>query len=127
MVTINTSYFSKVVKSTDDDNKYVVISNSYPSWFYKDFIHLKNLAPQWSDVEAFKNNLITFEEFTHNYIRTLLSRFESMQAVHDYLLQRVEAKDGDRIILLCWEKNQNLCHRVILANNAFSEEYVGEY
>lgn len=126
MITVKTSYFSKVSRGANPNSKLVVISNSYPNWFRGEFVYLKNLSPQWSDVEAYKNGFISYDTLKENYLATLHSRFESTQAIHDYVLEKVGAVDGDEIILLCWEKEKNLCHRIALANEVFKEEYVGE-
>lgn len=126
MITVKTSYYAKAARGVKPSSKLVVVSNSYPSWFTAEFELMKNLAPVWADVEAYKNDDISFRELIGRYKETLLSRFESLDYIRDYVFERVNATDGDEIILLCWEKDSNKCHRTELANLVFPYEYQGE-
>lgn len=126
MVTVKTSYYAKAARGVKPSSKLVVVSNSYPTWFNASFELMKNLAPAWADVEAYKNDDISFKELTARYKETLMNRFDSIDNIRDYVFEKVRAADGDEIILLCWEKDSNKCHRTELANLVFPNEYQGE-
>lgn len=101
-----TSYYAK--KSIKDCRRYS-ISNSSSRWISIRG-KITELVPPWEIVEASKSGKITKSEYTTKYIEYLdsvdwdsvlprLKRYESME---------------EKVVLLCWEKSSDFCHRHIL-------------
>lgn len=101
-----TSYYAKY-----KGDKGVQISNSKPS-SYDVVLPLKWLAPDWNMVEYWKEKMHTPErdeawgKFVDSYWKKLDDIGE--RKILEYL--------HDGMVLLCWCKNYDECHRSILAN-----------
>ena len=122
---IYTSYFTRAQLLDEDGKIYVAISNSVPAWFTPKHIRMKELSPEWSDVDAYKYTRITFKTFEENYKKTLLKRFGSFEAVRQHLMDKIGLTGNQNVVLMCWEKDSKHCHRSILAD-IFAIDYKGE-
>lgn len=106
---IYTSYFGNY-KNVPQEYQCISIANSkpkglnVPTW--------KDVVPNWNNVKAFKEQSISAYEFMTRYISDLT--YDSSLRHFNYL-EKYKNK-VDAVVLLCWEKDRSLCHRVILAD-----------
>ena len=122
-VKVYTSYYANPkLKSLPTYIKTVSVSNSTPAWFEPTF-NLERLSPSWALIEAYKQRHISFELFREKYCEELMRKFESAEEIRNLVFNRIGPDDV--AVLLCWEKNESICHRSILAE-FFPDEYVGE-
>lgn len=84
------------------------ISASTPHWFRGQVY--KKVAPSWELLRAYKNKSIDFDGYTEQYLDYLHSNNVTPEMIISDL-----KKYGDPVVLLCWEKERDLCHRGILA------------
>lgn len=119
---IYTSYFTRVNLLQDTSKFYVAISNSKPDWLTIPCTSIKDLAPEWKDVEAFKKGNITFKDLRDRYVDTLHRRYGDLINIELDLSDIAGDKD---VVLVCWEKDDSKCHRSILAD-IFAVDYRGE-
>lgn len=76
-----------------------------------DCIEWKSVAPDWiTTLKPYKEGLIDNDEYTKRYLRKLEQNHERILRE----LQDLLRAHGD-IVLLCWCKKGNFCHRRILA------------
>ena len=109
---IYTSYYAKAryIKNAI----LVQVSNSAP--MQVDYT-IRPAIPAWRLVSAHKNKQITNEEYTEKYVAD--TDFAAVKAKLDAIQAANEGKD---IILLCYERSGNFCHRHILAKK-LNEDY----
>ena len=69
------------------------------------------LAPSKELLEDWKNNKIDWEEYNERYLKEILNDPEKISKVKE-LAKRF--RDGDKIRLICYEKDPSHCHRSIL-------------
>ena len=110
---VYTSYY----RHADDLKEHVIllqVSNTKPEWsMFEIYPMLKILAPKWEYVQKLKDNLISWTEFEALY-RSQLSQ-KDLQPIREALDRLVETTKKP-VILLCWEKNHQRCHRSILSD-----------
>lgn len=70
-----------------------------------------NLAPSKELLEDYKSNLITFSEFKERFSEQM----ESMTTFKELRKLYVRIKNGENIILCCYEKDNKICHRRLIA------------
>lgn len=107
---IYTSYYSKVKSLDPNVNAFVCVSNSKPSWFPPCY-RLEEVYPGWDLVNAWKQGLISWDEYTESYMKIL-------EDVDKNRIQRILNKLSKRytnVFLLCWE-SLGPCHRYSLAD-----------
>lgn len=125
-----TGYFAKLKTYTDAGLTPVAISRMQPT-FYKGLSYTK-LAPTWSILSAFKHPEVVGEEYAskETYIKRfneeILKPLDAWQVVSE--LEKMTGVDDSKIILLCYEKPTDFCHRHLVASwlnaNSFT---TGEY
>lgn len=86
----------------------VSIAGRCPEW-YKG-VEYKKLAPKYWFFKAYKDGVMTSEEYTKHYHNEVLKPLNAKQ-VYDELVSLV----GEGVTLLCWEKSGVFCHRRIVA------------
>jgi Protein of unknown function, DUF488. len=69
------------------------------------------LAPQPGLLHAYKSNLVNTDEYTDIYLKDIAN--VDVQAILDRWVKTLQPKKG--IVLLCYEKSSDFCHRHILA------------
>lgn len=110
---IYTSYYARYAKMPQNNNTIAVqVSNSQPQWFDKPCVSMKELAPTWELVQKWKNRQVTEEEFKQMYIQELdcrVNKDEVIAKLMDLL------REYDVVVLLCYEKYGDVCHRYSLA------------
>ena len=95
----------------------VQISNSVPKGFVPNG-KLNEAIPDWKTiVEPFKAGLIDAIQYRKRYIAALDQNSINLFIRLDNEIKKVAGKD---IVLLCYEKSSDFCHRHILA------EYINE-
>ena len=120
---MKTSYYAKFSHlSKEEKDRYmpVLISSSLPKWFLdreEFYIEYKTLAPSSDNVFKLKNNNMSQEDFTNAYIDKLkgLDLEQILEDMYDF-----EGITEIEIVLLCYEKSTDFCHRHIL------REYLNE-
>lgn len=120
---MKTSYYAKFSRlSKEEKDRYipVLISTSLPKWFLdreEYYMEYKLLAPSSDNVFKLKNNKMSQEDFTNAYIDKLkgLDLEQILEDLYDY-----EGIMDTEIVLLCYEKSTDFCHRHIL------REYLNE-
>lgn len=105
---ISTSNFSKHGK----DYRAVSISGWPPDW-YKG-AQYKRLAPKWDFFQVYKQNNDE-EAYTKSYYEKVLSKLDPEKVL----------KELDGCILLCYENENQFCHRFLVAD--WIEHYTGVY
>lgn len=96
-----TSYFAK---KCNDPNA-VSIALYSPKWYTGR--EYKKLAPPKDLLEGYKNGKISVTEYKVRYYEEVLDLLNPQQ-VFDEL--------GDNVILLCWEKSGEFCHRNLVSD-----------
>jgi uncharacterized protein YeaO (DUF488 family) len=120
-----TSYYAKVARASVDA-LLIQVSNTAPNWFDKRLVSLDiNVCPDWEYINAFKNGEISYEAFCSEYRRVLTSKVQPEFILHEIKgLSQVYNKEA--VILLCYEKDGNSCHRTELARLIDDGCYCGE-
>ena len=107
-INIYTSYFANY-KNIDPMYQCIAISNSKPAYAF--IPHIKRLAPPWSIVKKYKAEPIPSAPFQSDYLRYIHINI-GPEEIKDCLIQF----ESDNIVLMCYEKDANICHRTILAD-----------
>ena len=120
---MKTSYyarFSRLPKEEKDRYMPILISTSLPKWFLdreEYYMEYKPLAPSSDNVFKLKNNNMSQEDFINAYIDKLkeLDLERILEDMYDF-----EGFTDTEIVLLCYEKSTDFCHRHVL------REYLNE-
>lgn len=117
MITIKTSYFAKFSRLTDNEKeKYfpIVISTIVPYW-YKDYKeHHKWISPK-DILPRYKRGEINKEQYIEEYLEFLKQlEKECNLDIYEWYLT-IEKKENKEVVLLCYEKGEDFCHRHILS------------
>ncbi len=119
------SYQTVLAQGIDENAMYISISNSIQKNFPKNqcryFASYRPLIPNWLLVEKFKNKLINWSEYTIKYEEQTNIR-NTYYAHIDYLTYLAKKYQCNKVILLCYEKNNNNCHRSIVGKYFNAEE-----
>lgn len=121
---IYTSYYSKL-KNMPEDAILMSVSRTEPKGVH---VHFKweEVAPTSEILYGYKKGTVSKEAYTAAYLDQLRQLYKAgrLSAFIDW------AKKQDKpVILLCWEKPGDFCHRIILAdalNKAFKAD-ITEY
>lgn len=111
---IYTSYYTKAAKLDEDDFVFVQISLSSPKWFPHNLVKFLSLAPTWDLLNSYKSGEIEFEEQYDKKYYEILNSLDKNKII--VKLNWLKEKTNKNIVLLCWEKDRNECHRSLLAN-----------
>lgn len=104
---IYTSYFANY-KNIPQEYQCVSIANTKPdSLFIPDW---KLVRPDWSLVKGYKNKTLTANDLYIRYFEQL-----DRTPAHLYIEALRNYSAGRPVVLMCWEKDYNECHRKILA------------
>lgn len=110
-----TSYYAQIRKFP----KHMIpisISQGIPQWY--DGLIYKKLAPLWSTVSTYKDNVSKDQTYWENwykeqYYETVLNKLDPIQVAKE--LQSMVG-DGNIPVLLCYEKTSDFCHRALVAD-----------
>lgn len=106
-----TSYYKRFT-DTPTSAIPVRVSTSVPNWFPYLPVEMRELYPGWELVTAYKDGVITWEEYKLIYTEKL--RVLGKDYIMDRLREISSSMDNRDICLLCYEKDSN-CHRHIIA------------
>lgn len=114
---IYTGYYAKLKKYKEDGLYPIAISGRVPDFFSGD--RYKDFAPRFRMFQKWKNKEISDLQYTTEYRQWLdsLDKEEIREELKDVL------KEYNDIVLLCYEKPGDFCHRHILAD--WLEENMG--
>lgn len=105
MAEVKTGYFAQMKKYQAAGYMPIAIVASTPNWYKGNSMAV--FAPEWSLVEDWKKNRITWETYEERYLGMLDKRGIS------YALKVLE--QFEKVVLLCYEKPGDKCHRHLLA------------
>lgn len=114
-----TGYFAKCSFYRENGLKPVSIARVTPQGMYN-VPCLVELAPSYSLIQAIKTGAITEEEYTEAYKR-MLSKLDKQEI----LSKLSEFGDPNKLVLCCYEKPEDFCHRHIVADWLGISEYEG--
>lgn len=108
-----TGYYAKMKKYTDAGLIPVSIAGWAPDW-YKG-LQYKKLAPKWQFFNEWKNG--SHKGDNDYYIREfnaqVLDKLDAFAVVSE--LEKMTGVDDSKIVLLCYEKPKDFCHRHLVA------------
>lgn len=110
---VYTSYYAKISRNPMGLVP-VSISTSTPTWFPWITEEIRCLVPGWELVNGIKTGSITQEEYTERYKEKLASL--SKDAIWEQLKSISEANGCRDLVLLCYEKVGDFCHRHLVAD-----------
>lgn len=108
---IRTGYFAKLKKYKELGYVPIGIVRFKPKWYlYK---NKETFAPSIQLLSSFKDGKITSEEFSNLYIEEL----ENKNGVLKFkeMIRLYKTLGVEKIVLLCFEKQGDTCHRHVLA------------
>lgn len=92
----------------------VAISTSVPQWFPWIVEEMRVLVPGWNLVNGIKSGVITSDEYTECYLKKLNQLDKASIWVE---LENISKRNDNRdLVLLCYERRGEFCHRHIVAN-----------
>lgn len=105
---IYTSYFGRL-KNIPDDIVRVTICGGVPEWYHG--LQYKKVAPKYGFFQEYKKNGDQNYYISH-YQSEVLDHLSQKEVYSDLMKLTNNAKD---IVLLCYEKPEDFCHRHLLA------------
>lgn len=109
---IYTSYFAKLNKIKDKGYHPISIARFTPNGVLVD--EFKSAAPSLNLLDKIKSGLITNDEYENIYRKEIDFRLD-MNNVLEAFNKISSMNDGKDIVLLCYEKPNDFCHRHIFA------------
>lgn len=95
---------------------------------YYDGLEYKKLAPTWKILNEYKGGVYKGDKlhYTDEYVKQVIYTLYLPDVISD--LEKLTNSNHDKIILLCWEKSDDFCHRNIIgcwmnANHFNCKEY----
>jgi uncharacterized protein YeaO (DUF488 family) len=110
---VYTSYYAKISRNPMGLVP-VSISTSTPTWFPWITEEIRCLVPGWELVNGIKAGSITQEEYTERYKEKLASL--SKDVIWEQLKSISETNGCRDLVLLCYEKVGDFCHRHLVAD-----------
>ena len=111
-----TGYFAKIKTYEKARLIPIAICGGIPNW-YKGLWY-KKLAPKWSFFNEWKNGTEhkgDNDYYIQHFNNEVLDKLSILQVIED--LQKIaNTKNTDKIILLCYEKPGDFCHRHLVAD-----------
>ena len=105
---IYTGYFAKLKEYENNGLIPISISGKAPDFY--NGIEYKRFAPSWSIYNNYKNGNIDEFGYTERYKKEILDKLNPVE-----IKQFLTSFDKD-IILLCYEKQGDFCHRHLVAD-----------
>lgn len=117
---IYTSYFAKLKKISMPNALFLGITVYPPAWWSGE--NYSKLAPPSELLYFYKGQLynkdVDLVELRHKYVQYFINKVLSVttpQAVYEELEQKALARGKDSVVLLCFEKSSDFCHRHIIS------------
>ena len=105
-----TSYFANLKKIRNPDTVCVSIARNHPPYFkglcYKKIAPTQQILNDW-------HRFADKERFIRDYKEQVLSRLNPKDVVLDLI--KLTSNRCDNIVLLCYEKPEDFCHRHLVA------------
>lgn len=113
---IYTSYYAnmKKIKEKYPDATFISIAMKKPD--YIEVLEYKKLAPKWTFWKIWKDNISkkgNNEYYIKEYYNQVLSLLNPNIVLYE--LEKLSG-NSDMVVLLCYEKPQDFCHRHIVAD-----------
>lgn len=113
---IYTSYYAnmKKIKEKYPDVTFISIAMKKPD--YIEVLEYKKLAPKWSFWKIWKDDISkkgNNEYYIKEYYKQVLSLLNPNIVLYE--LEKL-SENSDMVVLLCYEKPQDFCHRHIVAD-----------
>lgn len=105
---IYTSYYAVMGKIPNNVMK-VSISKGIPYWYQGKSYY--KLAPRWETVKKYKDGG-SWDEYVKEYYETVLDKLNPVEVYSELL----RLNNGGDVVLLCYEKASDNCHRHIIAD-----------
>ena len=108
-----TGYFAKLKKYQEARLVPVSIALKSPDWYHG--LEYKQLAPNWDILSAWKSgeHKGDVDYYTKHFEDEVLDGIYFQKALNE--LEELTKVKQDKIILLCYEKSGDFCHRHIVA------------
>jgi uncharacterized protein YeaO (DUF488 family) len=109
-----TGYFAKLKTYTDNGLIPVSIALYSPKWYSG--LEYKKLAPSPGILHDFKVGEFqgVIEHYRERYVREILGVLNPKVITEE--LEKLTKADSDKIILLCYERPEDFCHRHLVAD-----------
>ena len=109
-----TGYYAQLKKYLADGLYPVSIAGKCPDWYHG--AEYKKLAPKWSFFSEWKNGSHKGDNdyYTKNFYELVLNELDPAQVIKE--LEGFTGVSSDKIILLCYEKPGDFCHRHLVAD-----------
>lgn len=122
---VYTSYYARA-KNLDASYLLISVSNTSPEWFKSPLHKLRcPVFPKWSLINEYKAGSIPYSDFVKRYLIELEDTVD-VNDIRKEISYLVEYTGCSNVVLLCWEKDGNSCHRMALAKHVFECAYRGE-
>lgn len=102
-----TSYFGNIKKIDRSKYKLVSITNSKPSFCDNSIANWSFLGPSKDLLYKYKNNEISQEGYSQIYFKFLKENWNNLK---DFII----LNKNKNIVMLCYEKSSDFCHRHLL-------------
>lgn len=117
-----TGYYAQLKKYLADGLYPVSIAGKCPEWYHG--AEYKKLAPKWSFFSEWKNGSHKGDNdyYIKHFKEEVLDKLDPAQVIKE--LEGFTGVSSDKIILLCYEKPGDFCHRHLVADwlNNYCEE-----
>ena len=109
-----TGYFAKLKKYQEAGLVPVSIALKSPDWY--NGLEYKQLAPNWDILSAWKSgeHQGDVDYYTQEFNNKILKNRSITTVIHD--LMELTNTEPNNIILLCYEKPEDFCHRHLVAD-----------
>lgn len=115
-----TSYYNNPIKLDVDDTMYVYIARYKPKWF--EGPEYKTLAPPEELLDYYKRgvhgtdkSLSELHSVYINYYLTKVLDIIKPETVVNELMSMANARGKSNVVMLCYEKSSDFCHRHIVS------------
>lgn len=108
-LSLATGYFAKIKNYVKRGFTPVSVSALSPNWFSG--AQYRKVAPSRNLLFRFKKKEISEDQYVSEYIRDVLSKL----SCEDILKDLRSLVNSERIVLICYEKPFDFCHRHILS------------
>lgn len=108
-----TGYFAKLKKYQEAGLVPVSIALKSPDWYHG--LEYKQLAPNWDILSSWKSgeHKCDVDYYTKHFEDDVLDSIYFQKVLNE--LEELTKVKQDKIILLCYEKSSDFCHRHIVA------------
>lgn len=114
--TLYTSYFAKIKQGRGFK---ISVARFNPKWLDKNDIDnwFRDLAPSIDLLNDYKNNRISWEEYTERYNEYLSEGYITNPMINK-MFHTIEniLNNGEDVTIYCYEKSSDNCHRHLIGN-----------